>query len=165
MSTLSNNTLAFIGLANEYCAACENAPATMPDDFVTSMLRLLPRIYIAASDIPAETFGVPGEVRGALDEDTYNAVADGMRAVLGENDTYLEVFEEDMKFSDTPIGASIAEGLADIFQVMYDLLETVRDAPNELVDEAMSAVRDSFGEYWSQTLTNVLRALNAVKYN
>jgi len=162
---LSNNTLAFIALANEYCAACENVPKTEPTAFVASMLRLLPRIYIAATDIVADTVEMPGDIRAVLDEDTYNAVSDGIRAVMGGNDTYLEVFEEDMKYSDTPIGASIAEGLADIFQVLYDFLETVRTAPNELINDAMYAVRDSFDQYWAQTLTNVLRALNAVKYS
>lgn len=162
---LSNNTLAFIALANEYCAACENAPSTEPSEFVATMLRLLPRIYIAATDIATDAIEMPGDIRSILDEDTYNTVSDGIRTVMGANDTYLEVFEEDMKYSDTPIGASIAESLADIFQVLYDFLETVRTAPNELINDAMNAVRDSFGQYWAQTLTNVLRALNAVKYS
>ena len=48
-SQLTPNTLAFIALSNEFCNAVENASQTERDDFITAMLRLLPRIYIAAS--------------------------------------------------------------------------------------------------------------------
>lgn len=48
---LQNNQLAFIALANEYCSALESAGETMPGEFVASMLRLLPRIYISATDL------------------------------------------------------------------------------------------------------------------
>lgn len=84
---------------------------------------------------------------------------------MGPDDSYLEVFEEDMKFSDTPIAASISESLADLFQVCYEFVETIRDAPDYLVQNALRAVSDDFGSYWSRILCNVLRALNYVRYN
>ena len=68
-----------------------------------------------------------------------------------------------MKYSDTPIAASISEGIADLFQVMYNYLETVRDAPNELITDATAAMREDFAQYWSRRLCNVLRAVNALR--
>ena len=87
-----------------------------------------------------------------------------MENLLGPDDTYLEVFEEDMKYSDTPIAASVSEGLADIFQVMYNLLDAIRDMPEEVVLSALVAVKDDFESYWSRVLCNVLRALNHIRY-
>ncbi|MDE6397125.1 MAG: DUF5063 domain-containing protein [Muribaculaceae bacterium] len=162
---LPNNSLAFIALVNEYCSALENAAETEVSDFIDSMIRLLPRLYISANDLPVETFGPSEyEIGQSLREEDYDRVRDDIARLLGEDDTYLEVFEEDMKYSDTPIGASIAEGLADLYQVFYDFLESVREVPAELIAEALTTVRESFAEYWSQTLTNVLRAVNAVKF-
>ncbi len=100
----------------------------------------------------------------ALDEDYYDSVRRGVESVMGEDDTYLDVFEEDMKYSDTPISASVAEGCADLFQVFYNYLETVREAPTELVEEATETLREDFAQYWARTLCNVLRAVNAVRY-
>lgn len=163
--TLSNNTLAFIALANEYCATAEGAATAHADTFVTAMLRLLPRLYIAATDIhPAFIDDGSDEIAVALDEGTYTAVQSAIAGLLGADDTFLEVFEEDMQYSDTPIAASISENLADLFQVFYDFLETVRNAPNPVINQAMSAVKASFDLVWSRTLTNVLRPLNAIKY-
>lgn len=163
---LTNNTLAILALSNEYCAAIENADGTEPDDFIDIMLRLLPRLYIAASDIPdspeilEDVYLTP-----SLDEETYDIQRGRIAALLGEDDTFLEVFMDEMKYSDTPIAVTISELLSDLFQVFYDFLETCRDAPSELINEATIALRGSFREYWSRTLTNVLRALNSLKYN
>lgn len=162
---LPNNSLAFIALVNEYCSALENVGETEQSDFIDSMIRLLPRLYISANDLPVEAFGPSEyEIGQSLREEDYDRVRDLIAALLGEDDTYLEVFEEDMKFSDTPIGASIAEGLADLYQVFYDFLESVREIPTELIVDALATIRESFADYWSQTLTNVLRAINAVKF-
>ena len=163
--TLSNNDLAFLALCNEYCAAVENVSVTETTDFVDKMLKLLPRLYISALDIKADMLEqTDGYIAPALTEDVYNSLRNAIAARLGEDDTFLEVFEEDMVYSETPIAVTVSESLADLFQVFYDFLETCREAPNYLIAEALASVRQSFEEFWSQTLTNVLRALNAIKF-
>lgn len=162
---LSNNTLALIALCNEYCQTAEQAAELGHDDFIDATLRLLPRIYIAAGDITPSPDGADMFLQDALDEEYYDSVRRGIESAMGEDDTYLDVFEEDMKYSDTPISASIAEGCADLFQVFYNYIETVRDAPTPLVEEATETLRDDFGQYWARTLCNVLRAVNAVRHH
>ena len=165
-TVLNNNSLAFIGLCNEYCQTLESARETECDDFSAGMLRLLPRIYITASDLKIDDLGLEEPyIDGRLDEDYYDSIRRSIENLLGPDDTYLEVFEEDMKYSDTPIAASVSEGLADIFQVLYNFLEAIKDVPNELIDQALIAVKDDFQSYWSRILCNVMRALNHIRYN
>lgn len=163
-TSLNTNAIAFIGLCNEYCVAIEHAGEAEAEEFIDNMLRLLPRIYIAASDLrdDPDDFG-DAYIDNALDEDYYDSVRRGMESLLGADDTYLEVFEEDMKYSDTPVAASISESLADIFQVLFNFISTIRDATDETVRVAINSVRDDFKSYWSATLCNVLRALNHLK--
>ncbi|HRF68336.1 MAG TPA: DUF5063 domain-containing protein [Muribaculum sp.] len=163
--SINNNALAFIALCNEYCQALERAREADRDNFVASMLRLLPRIYISASDLKIDSVLEDAYIDGKLEEDYYDAIRRGVENLLGPDDTYLEVFEEDMKYSDTPIAASISEGLADIFQVFYNFLETVKDVPEELVILGLIAVKEDFEVYWSRILCNVLRALNQLRYS
>lgn len=165
-TVLNNNSLAFIGLCNEYCQTLKSARETECDDFIAAMLRLLPRIYITASDLKIDDLGLEEPyIDGRLDEDYYDSIRRSIENLLGPDDTYLEVFEEDMKYSDTPIAASVSEGLADIFQVLYNFLEAIKDVPNELIDQALIAVKDDFQSYWSRILCNVMRALNHIRYN
>lgn len=163
---LNTNAIAFIGLCNEYCTALEGAREEELDPFVESMLHLLPRLYISATDLSV-TYVEDEEpyIENYLDEDYYDSIRRGVETLMGEHDVYLEVFEEDMKYSDTPVSASISEGLADIFQVLYNFISTVRDTTDEVTAMALMAVRDDFRGYWSTTLCNVLRALNHLAYN
>lgn len=162
---LSNNSLAFIALSNEYCQAIENNSLTDRDEFIDSMLRLLPRLYISASDLNSnDDSDEAGYIDDSLTEDEYNEINNNLSSLLGEDDTYLEAFEEDMKYSDTPIAASIAEGLCDIFQVLYNFLEAVKNTTNDNIKAALYLVSEDFRQYWSRPLCNVLRALNRIKY-
>ena len=103
---LSPNSLAFIALCNEFCYAVENARESTRNAFVASMLRLLPRIYISASDLKPEPLIDEDDayIESFLDEDYYESMRRQIENLLGADDVYLEVFEEDMKYSDTPIG-------------------------------------------------------------
>jgi hypothetical protein len=164
---LSTNSIALIALCNEYCHAVEQVSETERSEFVASMLRLLPRLYISASDlqISPDIAEDMFYIEPTLDEDYYDTIRRNIEAVMGEDDTFLEVFEEDMKYSDTPIAASIAEGIADIFQVLYNFIEMIKDAPTQLIQEALAALHDDFNNYWGQTLCNILRPLNHLKHN
>lgn len=161
-TVLNTNSLAFIALCNEYCMAMENVRETSREEFLSQIVKLLPRIYISASDLRVPTLSedVDAYLESALDEDYYESVRRGVENLLGVDDVYLEVFEEDMKYSDTPIGASISESLADLFQELFNFVETVKDAPQPMIEIALVAVKDDFVSYWSQTLCNVLRPLN-----
>ena len=165
-TSLNTNSIAFIGLCNEYCISIEDAKETARDAFIDNMLRLLPRIYIAATDLQVDILEEDDQfIENILDEDYYDALRRNMEILLGEDDVYLEVFEEDMKYSDTPVAASISEGLSDLFQVLYNFINTIRDSTDATVKLALVNVKDDFRSYWSATLCNVLRALNHLKMN
>lgn len=164
-SVLNTNSIAFVGLCNEYCMALENCSETERDEFIRSMIRILPRIYIMATDLQINLVDEDDAyIDNALDEDYYESVRRNIESLTAEDDIYLEVFEEDMKYSDTPVSASISEGLADIFQVLYNFLATIKDSTDETTALALVSVRDDFKSYWSFTLCNTLRALNAIAY-
>ncbi len=159
---MDSNAIVFVGLCDEFCRAVENAREAEREDFIRQMLKLLPRLYISANDIPlSDTFEQEDfYINQALDEDYYDAVRRNVEELLGPDDVYLEVFEEDMKYSDTPVSASISEGLADMFQVFYNFINTIRDTTDETVNLALGSIAEDFRSYWSQTLCNTLRALN-----
>ncbi|MDE7394398.1 MAG: DUF5063 domain-containing protein, partial [Muribaculaceae bacterium] len=76
ISAINNNSLAFIALAKEYCMTLEGSAQQERDDFLASILRLLPRLYIMASDIKTDPMlgEDEGYVEQALDEDAYEMV-------------------------------------------------------------------------------------------
>ena len=165
---LRSRLLGVVALSSRYCAAIENAREMERDDFVAEMLDLLPRIYLDFSS--RELAELPGAAEyeyfpSYVDEDFYESVRLNVGQQLGPDDVFLETFEEEMKYSDTPIAASISESLADIFQPLYNFISVVKDSDGESTIGAYSECRENFEAYWSQTLCNVLRALNHIRYN
>lgn len=151
-----------------FCAAVESAGETSMENFVNVMVKSLPSLYLAFVSGSEETDienMFPSSPAEYVDEEKYEAVRGRMAALFGEHDVYLETFEEDMKYSETPIAASISESLADIFQPVCNFLLTVRAGEGSGYGEAFAACRESFGEYWSQTLVNVMRPLNHLRYH
>ena len=164
MDKLTPNELAFIALANEYCHALERVvECESRDQFVAQMLKLLPRLYITVNDIEDDNYSEEF-IDSALDEDVYDLIHDRVAQVMAEEDIYLEVFLEDMKYSETPISASVSENLADLYQEFFNLIHSIQDALTETQHEMLCQCKINFINYWGQTLCNVLRALNAIYY-
>ena len=162
---LSPTSLAFIALTNEYCEIVENCADYSREGFVDSMMKLLPRIYITVLDIEPNLDFSDAFISQALDEPTYEVVRGNISALMGEDDVYLEVFLEDMKYSDSPIATSISENLADLYQEFYNLVASLRDLNTEEQRHILSMCKENFSEYWGQTLCNVLRAIHSLKTN
>lgn len=165
MNKQTNRLLEIVSLAKSYCELCENAIENTKSEFVDRSLDLLPRIYWNFFDISAGvSLGEGDYFSDYVDEEMYNGIQGSIASVMGESDTFLETFEEDMKYSETPITASVSESLADIYQPLFNFVSIVHDSEGGQLEEAFISCKEDFENYWSQTLCNVLKALNNIKY-
>ena len=154
---ISNNALTVLALANEFCHDLEHLEEFEQEDFLAKMLKLLPRLYITVSDLELtdeerDEIDENAFINPALTEEQYNIVRENIAHLMAENDIYLEVFLDDMQYSDTPISASISENLADIYQPLYNLVAAVKDAPTESTMALLMLCKDDFVNYWAQVL-------------
>ncbi len=169
MEEIRTRLINLVALSAEYCTTVENCREMELKELTDTLLGQLPRLYYEFHDIDAgesaslDEWGVG--VSDHLDEQQYESVRMQLAVAFGEDDTYLETFEKDMKYSDTPIATTISENLADLYQPLYDFVVEVRESDGENLEEAFRACKESFREYWSQTLCNVMRALNSLTLN
>lgn len=164
---LRSQLLTVTALAADYCSALENARNTDKSEFIVEILGYLPRLYWHFSDLEVGGSVIEqdyGFFQSYVDEDFYESVRLKVEALMGEDDVFLETFEEDMKYSDTPIASSISECLADIFQPLYNFISVVKESDGAQSVEAYAECRENFVAYWSQTLCNVMRALNNLRF-
>lgn len=166
MSNETSRLLDLVGMAKSYCELCQSAIEYTKEDFTDRALDLLPRLYWNFFDLQAGiALGEMEYFSDYVDEDLYEEIRRAIAAVMGGADTFLETFEEDMKYSETPITASISECLADIFQPLFNFVSIVHDSEGSQLQEAFINCKEEFENYWSQTLCNALKALNNVKYS
>ncbi|MCM1377728.1 MAG: DUF5063 domain-containing protein [Clostridium sp.] len=173
---LRSRLIGITAVASEFCLALENARESSREDFLIAVSSTLPKIYLEFADLVPESPQHSDEDLIPLEEESpqyfpsyvdevyYDSIRRGVEALLGPDDVFLETFEEDMKYSDTPIAASVSECLADIFQPLYNFISVVRDSQGDSIMEAYMQCREDFVAYWSQTLCNVMRPINNLRF-
>lgn len=160
----SKNVIEFVTVAAEYCSFLENGSEYDEAQTTDALTKMLPLLYLKASLIPKVEieFEVFPEI--TVDEEMYNFILGQIFHKFKTNDTYLEVFLEDMKYSDTPISASISEDLTDIYQDLKNFISIYQLGIEENMYEALYTCQENFELYWGQKLVNVLRALHSLKF-
>ena len=158
------NVIEFVTVAAEFCKYMEQAEGIRRAAFVDTTLKILPLLYLKATLLPpCETMGddLPEHY---VTEETYEVLRMNLAGILGEKDDYLDVFVEDMKYSDQPITRYISEDLADIYQDIKDFIFVFQLGLNETMHDALAICQENFRLYWGQKLVNTLRALHEARY-
>ena len=155
----------FVTVAAEFCAFLEQAESRKRSDFVDTTLKILPLLYIKASMLPRCEMLGDSEPETFVTEDDYEVIRLTLANLMGEKDDYLEVFLQDMVYSDTPIKKNISEDLADIYQDVKNFVSVFKLGFDETMHDSLALCKENFALYWGQTLGNTMRALHDVRYN
>lgn len=163
----SKNTVEFVTVGVEFCSFVERISSLSKRDFVDTGVKLLPLLYLKAVLLPQEEAGdVDDEpVEKFVTEEVYEYVRQAVGSLLGEQDTYLEVFHSDMQYSDAPIAVGISEDIADIYQDVKDFVSIYSLGNEETMLPALIECQQNFATYWGQKLVNSLRALHQLRYS
>jgi hypothetical protein len=161
----SVKVIEFVTVAAETCLFLEHAEEFSKTDFIQKSVKILPLLYLNASmlDIPEAVYDdIPERF---VSEEDYQFVREQVEQLLGNDDSYLEVFHPDMALSDTPIAAFVSENMADIYQELKDFAANYQLGDIDIMNDALVACLDAFGEHWGQKLLNALRALHSVRFS
>lgn len=158
------NAVEFVTVAAEFYGFMERVSDMKRRDFVDKSLKLLPLLYLKASLLPACERMEESDPETFVTETDYEVVRSSVASLLGEYDDFLEVFLDDMAYSDTPIHQNISECLADIYQPLKDFICVFQLGLEQTMNDSLAICRELFAEFWGQRLVNVMRALHDVKY-
>lgn len=161
----SKDVFEFTAVVVEVCKRLENAASLNRKEFISSMLKLLPLLYLKSQIVLHFNNESDVYLEHVVTEDDYNAIRYSIADKLGEYDDYLDVFLEDMKYSDSPIHRTVSEDLADIYQELRDFLHIYEQDFEESTAAALGELSDTFAQRWGQTVVNVLRPLHETMYN
>ncbi|MEN9919711.1 MAG: hypothetical protein RL662_2147 [Bacteroidota bacterium] len=161
----SKNVVEFVTVGLQYCSFLECFEDQNVSVLTDKLTKLLPLLYLKASLVPDLEIEYEIYTEVSVTEEDYNYILSKLYNVYKSNDAYLEVFLEDMKYSDTPISASIAEDLTDTYQDIKNFICIYEQGIEETMSEALYTCNENFKLYWGQKLVNVLRALHTLKYS
>lgn len=163
----SKEVIEFTTVAVEYCIFLEKFENDIKlGDFADRLSKILPLLYLKAQYLPhLEDNDDYGFLEMPVSEEDYNFILHRCSSVLGVKNDYLEVFDVNMDYSDTPVIAHVSENLSDIYQDLRNFAAVFERGVEQHMEEALFTCIENFKEYWGQTLTNVLRAIHSIKYS
>ncbi|NLO71625.1 MAG: DUF5063 domain-containing protein [Porphyromonadaceae bacterium] len=161
----SQKVIEFATVVAEACLFLERASEYSKVDFISKSTKIFSLLYlktILLDDLDEESDGF---LERFVTEEDYMYVKDQIAALLGMDDSFLEVFHPDMPYSDTPIAAFISENLADVYQELKDFAANFRIGEAEVMHSALILCVETFAEHWGQKLLNALKALHALRFD
>lgn len=161
----SKDTVEFTTVAVQYCLLLESQEDIDKKVLIDKLTKMLPLLYLKATMIPETEMVDEDQPEMTVTEAEYNYILSKLSEIFKQDDTYLEVFLEDMKYSETPIAASISEDLTDIYQDLKNYITIFERGIVEHMNDALFVCNENYKSYWGQKLVNVLRALHSVKYS
>jgi hypothetical protein len=158
----SKNVIEFVTVASEYCAFVENAVNVKKFEFIDKNLKLLSLLYLKTLVLPkVEQIHEEGNEKFVTEVD-WQYVKNGIEIILGNDDVYLDFFDDDMKELPEPSTHSISENFADIYQDLKDFLNIYQLGIDDLMNDAIYECCQSFKQYWGFKIVNSLRMLHRI---
>jgi hypothetical protein len=161
----SRNVVEFVAVANEFCKYTEHAEELKGDEILKILQRILPLMYLKASLLPQLTpFFEYGNEKFVTESD-WLRIHDILKEKFGTANDYLEVFDEKIKDSESPVVSCISENMADIYQDIKDFLLLYQTGTSEVMNDAVWECRMNFENFWGQKLVNSMRAIHKFLYS
>ncbi|WP_372947486.1 DUF5063 domain-containing protein [Mariniphaga sp.] len=156
----SKNVVEFVTVANEFCGLIEKASTIPVDQNIKNLQKVLPLLYLKATLLPETEKLLEDELEKYVSELDYNVLQQRWLEVLGEYDSYYEVFDPEIQFGEEMVTASISESLLDVYQDLKDFLNAYSLGDEEIMNDALYDCVYHFEVFWGQRLVNVLRAVH-----
>jgi hypothetical protein len=161
----SRHVVEFVAVANEFCKYAQHASEIKGEELLKILQRLLPLLYLKASFLPEFTPYFDDGNEKFVSETDWTEIHDTFKMKFGTANEYLEVFDERMNESDTPVVASLSENMADIYQDLKNFILLYQTGTMEVMNDALWECRMNFESYWGQKLSNALRAIHKFIYS
>lgn len=160
-----SDVLEFVTVGVEYCAFLEKSDGRPRMDFINTLLKLLPLLYIKALLLPCVESNGDFLPQGKVTEEDYDYIRSIVYDQLGDNDEYLDMSYEYGMETDETQWKSVSEHLADIYQPVRNFLAVYEDGVEDCMADALWTVRDNFELYWGEALVAALRRLHKIRYS
>jgi hypothetical protein len=156
----SRDVVEFVTVAREFCERIEQVNLMPVKENMDKIRKILPLLYLKGSLLPRPEKVFDEELEKYVSELDYNVWQQRWLRVLGEYDSYYEVFDPGIQFGEETVTASISESLMDIYQDLKDFLTAYSLGDEAIMNDALSDCVYHFEDFWGQRLVNVLRAMH-----
>lgn len=150
----AGEVLEFVGKAKHFTDILQNE-ITDRTAFIDELLAVMPSMYSAFTVIPSNNPIFDGDNEKFVTEEEWSRVFQNIAGIMGSQNEYLDVPEEEEYDRLELISRSLAEDITDVYQDIKDFLDLFRNGNEEVMNDALWECRQNFQNYWG---TKLLRA-------
>jgi hypothetical protein len=161
----SKNVVEFVTVANEFCSTLECVAQFSAKENLDKLQKLLPLLYLKASVLPKIERLMEDELEKFVSELDYNMLHQKWMQLLGENDSFYDVFDPNIQFSEEAVRSSISENLLDVYQDLKDFITSYSINNEDVMYDSLAECIFHFEQFWGQQLLTVLRAVHMLLYS
>lgn len=159
----TDQVIAFVTQSVRYCAMlAPESQCQWDSEALASCQKILAGIYTTALSLPSLPSDPFTSLERTVTEREYERVRQLLEGVFAEEDMFLDTEVQDMVYSDTPIGVSLSESMADLYQYLADAMWVFREGVERLKEQAIAEIAYTFRHEWGVTLLTVLRQLHRI---
>lgn len=159
----AHDTLEFVTVAARFCAYLEGSEGRGRDEFMSTLQKLLPLLYVKACLLPEVESNCDFLPDNQVTEEDYNWVRGVVKDIMQEDDEYEEMTMQDLGPEERR-WLSLSENLADIYQALRNFVAVYQQRVEDCMNDALWVVKDDFELYWGQALVDSLRRIHQLRY-
>jgi len=158
----SAEVLEFVRLSKEYCTLLESELNIAQGDLIRYSVYSLPAIYSAMVRIPGiESIFDEGSEKYVSEQD-WSGVYQKIASCMEGNNDFLDIPAENEFDRSELITRKVSEDMADIYQDLRDFLEVYRNAPEDVMNDALWECQNNFLSFWGAKALRVAAALHKI---
>lgn len=158
----SEEVLEFVRLSKEYCSLLETSLELNQTEFIRFSLYSLPAIYSAMIRISQlESIFEEGSEKCVSEQEWSEVYRKIVTCMEGNND-FLDIPAENEFDRSELITRKVSEDMSDIYQDLRDFLEVYRNAPEDVMNDALWECQNNFLSFWGSKTLRVSAALHKI---
>ncbi len=158
----SDEVLNFVKQAGNFTGILAEEREVERRPFILALLKVMPAMYSAMLRIRVNDPVYEAGNEKFVSEEEWSTVYQRVLSIMGSQNEYLDIPEEDEYDTMELISREISEDLADIFQDIRDFIELYRNGTDEIMNDALWECRMNFESYWGKKLLRVSAALHRI---
>jgi hypothetical protein len=158
----SEEVLEFVRLSQEYCSMLETPLGLGQNQFIRFSIYSLPAIYSAMIRMPQlESVFEEGSEKFVNEQD-WSEIYRKIDICMGGNTDFLDIPAESEFDRSELVTRKVSEDMADIYQDLRDFLEVFRNAPEDVMNDALWECQNNFMSFWGSKVLRVTSALHKI---
>jgi len=158
----SEVVLRFVNFGKDYTDLLSVPLPEERRDFISRLLEIMPAMYSAIMEIPVTSPVFEEGNEKFVSEEEWSGVYQKMAALLGSQNEYVDIPEEDEYDRLEVISRDLSEDLSDIYQDIKDFLELYRNGNEEIMNDALWECRMNCERYWGEKALRASRILHKI---